>query len=118
MPLVNNITPWATVAFIVILVGGVVTFRSTPVPILIGMVLMPVICGILRQPPAVTFGFLAMALIIIIKRLAAQPATEARTIGTGKLLWNRLLYDRDIGDRKAWVHRKNIAKKDKSGEGG
>jgi glycerol-3-phosphate acyltransferase PlsY len=117
MPLINNITPWATVAFIVVLVAGAVTFRSTPVPILVGMILVPVVCGILRQPPAVTFGFLAMTLIIIIKRLTAQPATEARTIGMGRLLWNRLLYDRDIGDRKAWVHRRHVPKKERSGDG-
>jgi glycerol-3-phosphate acyltransferase PlsY len=118
MPLINNITPWATVAFIVVLVVGAVTTRSTPVPILIGMILIPIICGILRQTPSVTFGFLAMVLLIIIKRLTAQPATEARTIGMGRLLWNRLLYDRDIGDRKAWVHRRHVAKKEQPGDGG
>ncbi len=54
-------------------------------------------------------GFVAMTLIVIVKRLTAQPAIEARNIGMGRLLWNRLLYDRDIGDRKAWVQRRDIA---------
>jgi hypothetical protein len=56
--------------------------------------------------------------MVIIKRLTAQPATEARTIGMGRLLWNRLLYDRDIGDRKTWVQRKRVAKKEQREDGG
>jgi hypothetical protein len=56
-------------------------------------------------------GFLAMALVVIIKRLIAQPTAEARSIGMGRLLWNRLLYDRDIDDRKTWVQRKGVTEK-------
>jgi glycerol-3-phosphate acyltransferase PlsY len=115
LPLINDITPWATIAFFAI-GGAVAAFtRRTPVPILAGMIILPVVNAIFREPLSVTMGFLAMALIIIIKRLTAQPATEARNIGMGRLLLNRLLFDRDIGDRKAWVHRKHTAKKEKTG---
>ncbi len=113
MPLINDITPWASVTFIVLLVAGAVTTRSTPVPILIGLILLPVISAIFREPLSVTMGFLALMLIIIIKRLTAQPAIEARNIGMGHLLLNRFLFDRDIADRSAWVHRKHISKKEK-----
>jgi len=113
LPIINDMTPWATVAFIVILIAGAVVIRSTPVPILIGMILLPVMSATFREPLSVTMGFLAMVLIIIIKRLTAQPATEARSIGMGHLLLNRLLFDRDIGDRTVWVHRKHVPKKGK-----
>ncbi len=115
LPLINDITPWATIAFFAIGAAVAVFTRRTPVPIFTGMVILPVASAISREPLSVTMGFLAMALIIIIKRLTAQPATEARNIGMGRLLLNRLLFDRDIGDRKAWVHRKHAPKKEKKG---
>jgi glycerol-3-phosphate acyltransferase PlsY len=119
MPLVNkDIAPWATIAFFVAAIIVIIFTHRTPVPILVGMVMLPIFSAIFREPISVTMGFLAMTLIVIIKRLTAQPATEARTIGTGRLLWNRLLYDRDIGDRKAWMHRKHDTKKEQPGEGG
>jgi glycerol-3-phosphate acyltransferase PlsY len=119
LPLINNdITPWATIAFFVAAVAVIAFTHRTPVPILVGMVMLPVFSAIFREPLAITMGFLAMMLMVIIKRLTAQPANEARTTGTGRLLWNRLLYDRDIGDRKAWVHRKHTVKKEQSGDGG
>jgi glycerol-3-phosphate acyltransferase PlsY len=119
LPLINDsITPWPSVAFFMAAIIVIVFTHRTPVPILVGMVMLPVISGILREPISVTMGFLAMMLMVIIKRLTAQPATEARTVGMGRLLWNRLLYDRDIGDRKAWVQRKHVAKKEQQGDGG
>jgi len=110
LPFINDISPWPSVAFFAAAILTVIFTHRSPIPILLGMLMLPVFSAIFRQDLALTMGFLAMTLITIIKRLTAQPATEARTTGMGRLLWNRLLYDRDIGDRKAWVHRKDIAK--------
>jgi hypothetical protein len=112
----DDIAPWATVAFFVAAIAVLIFTHRTPIPILAGMVMLPVFSAIFRETMSVTLGFLAMTLIVIIKRLTAQPATEARNIGMGRLLWNRLLYDRDIGDRRAWVHRQRVAKKEKPGD--
>jgi glycerol-3-phosphate acyltransferase PlsY len=111
LPFINNITPWASVAFFAAAILTIIFTHRSPVPILIGMLMLPIFSAIFQESLWVILGFLAMALIVIIKRLIAQPATEARTIGMGRLLWNRLLYDRDIGDRKIWVQRKRIAEK-------
>jgi glycerol-3-phosphate acyltransferase PlsY len=116
LPLINEITPWPTIAFFVAAIFVIIFTHRTPVPILIGMIMLPVFSAIFREDLAVTMGFLAMALMVIIKRLTAQPATEARTIGMGRLIWNRLLYDRDIGDRKTWVQRKHVPKKEEVNE--
>ena len=117
LPLINNdMTPWPTVAFFAAGIFVVFFTRRTPVPVLVGMVMLPVFSAIFQEPLSVTLGFLAMTLIVIIKRLTAQTATEARSIGMGRLLWNRLLYDRDIGDRRAWVLRRHIAKGEKPGD--
>ncbi len=114
MPLINEITPWATIAFFAIAIIVIVFTRRTPVPILIGMIVLPIASAISREPLSVTMGFTAMVLIIIVKRLTAQPATEARNIGMWRLILNRFLYDRDISDRKAWVHRKHTPKKEET----
>ncbi len=112
LPLINDITPWASVAFFAAAIITIIFTHRTPVPILVGMIMLPVFSAIFHEEISVTMGFVAMTLIVIIKRLTAQPAAEARTIGMGRLLWNRLLYDRDIGDRKAWIHRKRVVKKE------
>ncbi|MCK4863000.1 MAG: glycerol-3-phosphate acyltransferase [Dehalococcoidales bacterium] len=113
LPLINDITPWATIAFFAVGAAVITITRRSPVPIFVAMVILPITSAISREPLSVTMGFLAMALIIIIKRLTAQSAIEARNIGMGHLLLNRLLFDRDIGDRTTWVHRKHIPKKEK-----
>jgi glycerol-3-phosphate acyltransferase PlsY len=110
LPFIDDISPWPTVAFFGAAIITVIFTHRSPVPILLGMLMLPVFSAIFRQDLSVTMGFLAMTLMVVIKRLTAQPANEARTIGLGRLLWNRLLYDRDIGDRKTWVHRKDNSK--------
>jgi glycerol-3-phosphate acyltransferase PlsY len=118
LPLINDdITPWATVAFFAAAIIVIIFTHRTPVPILAGMVMLPVFSAIFQETTSVTMGFLAMTLIVIIKRLTAQPAIEARRIGMGRLIWNRLLYDRDVGDRMAWVHRKHVENKEQTGDG-
>jgi len=110
LPLVNDIAPWPSVAFFAAAILTIIFTHRSPVPILVGMLMLPVFSAIFHETLAVTMGFLAMTLIVIIKRLAAQTTAEGRKIGMGRLLWNRLLYDRDIGDRKIWVQRRQVAK--------
>jgi glycerol-3-phosphate acyltransferase PlsY len=108
LPFINDISPWPSVAFFAAAIITIIFTHRSPVPILVGMLMLPVFSAIFREDLSVIVGFVAMTLIVIVKRLTAQPAVEARSIGMGRLLWNRLLYDRDIGDRKAWVQRKHI----------
>jgi glycerol-3-phosphate acyltransferase PlsY len=111
---INEITTWPLVAFFAVAAAGLVIARRTPVPILGGLILLPIISAVAHEPLPITLGYLAMALIIIIKRLTAQPSSETRKTGMGRLLWNRFLFDRDISDRVAWIHRKHPAKKGKT----
>jgi len=48
LPLINNITPWATVAFFAIGAAVAAITRRTPVPILVGMVILPIASAIFR----------------------------------------------------------------------
>jgi len=53
----------------------------------------------------VTLSLLAITLIIALRRLLAPKTTLTATVPLGQLVLNRLLFDRDIRDRKAWIDR-------------
>jgi acyl phosphate:glycerol-3-phosphate acyltransferase len=121
MPIINinnanlyyHVSNWPLVAFLAVAVTGVVIARRTPVPILIGLILLPVISAVVKdQPLSLTLGYTALVVIIIVKRLIAQPSTEKITTSMGRVLLYRLLFDRDIRDRAAWVQRKALPKKE------
>ena len=65
--------------------------------------------GVTHDPKDVlplTLMFTAIFLITIIRRLTVPRSAVANTVSTGQLLLNRLLFDRDIRDREAWIHQK------------
>jgi glycerol-3-phosphate acyltransferase PlsY len=113
LPCINReLTPWISAVFFFILIAGVMITHRTHVPVLAGMVSLPIVSGALREPVSVTLGFLAMLLVIVIKRLTAQPLGEAMAISRGQLLLNRLLFDRDIRDRRIWISRKPVGQQE------
>jgi glycerol-3-phosphate acyltransferase PlsY len=113
LPLINEMTLWPSVAFWAILIIGRLGLGSSPLPVLTGLVAAPLISWGFGEPLSVTLGFLAILLVIILKRLSAQPSSGASPISKSQLLLNRLLFDRDIRDRKVWMYRKPPAEKEK-----
>jgi glycerol-3-phosphate acyltransferase PlsY len=106
LPSINkDLTPWITAAFFIIGIAGLIATRRTHIPVLAAMLSLPIVSASLHEPLPVTLGFLAMLLIIIIKRLTAQPIGEGTTISRGRLLLYRLFFDRDIRDRNIWISR-------------
>jgi len=101
--------PWGVAVFLAI-VSLTILVKSSPLPVLAGITALPLISWFFSQqlgieePLPVTLGFLAIFLIIVIRRLTARQTT-AVSIGKKQLLLNRLLFDRDIRNREAWVHR-------------
>ena len=59
----------------------------------------------IEEPLPVTLGLVAIVLIGISKRLLAPRTALSKSIPLAVLLFNRLLFDRDISDRKAWIYR-------------
>lgn len=112
LPFINDMTPWPSVAFWAILVIGRLVLGSSPLPVLAGLMAAPIISHVFLEPLPVTLGFLAICLVIVIKRLTAQPSAETVSISTGRLLLNRFLFDRDISDKKVWMYRKHIAQQE------
>ncbi|MCL0092008.1 glycerol-3-phosphate acyltransferase [Dehalococcoidales bacterium] len=96
--------PWGLAVFCAIVAIGMLIIRSSPLPVLAGIVSLPLVSWGFGQPIAVSLGFLAIFLLVVIRRLTAPPPVTV-SIGRKQLLVNRLLFDRDIRDRKAWVER-------------
>ena len=59
----------------------------------------------IEEPLPVTTGFLAIFLITVLRRLTAPRTSVTASVLLGELLVNRLLFDRDIRDREAWIRR-------------
>jgi glycerol-3-phosphate acyltransferase PlsY len=117
MPIINDMTPWPTVTCFVLLVGVSIILRSSALPVLAALASLPIVSAI-YEPFTTTLGFLTIFLIVVIKRLVAPRAAETAAISKKRMLLNRLLFDRDIMDRKAWMYRHPLKSKDmkKSGK--
>lgn len=109
LPSINNITPWPTIIAIGIVFIGYPVFRSSPLPVFLGAASLPLTNWLFREKDGVVLAFLAIFLIIVVKRLTAQPSADTASISKSRLLFNRLLFDRDISDKKVWMYRKPIA---------
>ena len=112
LPLINDMAPWPSVALWGILLVGRLALGSSPLPVLAGIVAAPIVSWGFHESLAVTLGFVSIFLVIVIKRLSAQPAVEVIPISRSQLLLNRLLFDRDIRDKKVWMYRKPVAQQE------
>jgi len=88
-----------------------VPFRQLALGAVLAVASLPIFSWFLAQPFGIeerlpiTLGFLALFLIMVIRRLTVPRAAIAASLSTRQLLLNRLLFDRDIRDREAWIHR-------------
>ncbi len=105
IPLINGLIPWEIIAFCIMALIGVFIVRNVPVGIGAGIAVLPLVSWGMGRPGAITFGYLAIFLVVVIRRLTAPQTYDVTSIGKRQLLLNRLLYDRDIKDGRAWINR-------------
>ena len=108
LPVINDISPWPSVIAYGAVIIVTIIFRSSPLPVLLGAASLPLTSWLFGDGNTVMAAFLAIFIIIAAKRLMAQPSAEAATTGKIRLYLNRLLFDRDIADKAAWLHREPI----------
>jgi len=106
LPLINDMTPWWPVAFWSILAIGAIILRSSPLPVLVSVASLPLVSWCFHEPLPVTLGFLAIFMIVVLKRLTAPRPAGTTPVSKGHLFINRLFFDRDVRDRIAWMYRK------------
>jgi len=105
LPLVHGLTPWGVIAGLSIVAVCLLVLRNLPLGVAGGVASLPLVSWGVGEPLSLNLGFLAMFLVVVIKRLAVPRAAIAASLSTREVLFNRLLFDRDIRDREAWIHR-------------
>ena len=89
-------------------------FRQVSLGVFLALASLPIFSWILSQPLGieerlpVTLGFVALALIGLLKRLVASRTPLSKSVPLRQLLLNRLLFDRDIRNREAWIHQTRL----------
>jgi glycerol-3-phosphate acyltransferase PlsY len=104
LPLVNDSLPWGIVVFLLISGLGIFIIHNLPVGLGAGIAALPLVSFGVGEPLSLTLGFLAMFLLLVIRRLVAPRTSFTALVSRKALLVNRLLFDRDIRDREAWIH--------------
>ena len=118
LPLLNGpLVPWEMVVFLVAAGIGLLITHQTPLGVGAGVAAMPLVSWVAGKPLPMTLGFLAIFLIMVTRRLTAPKTSITASVPSGQLVLNRLLFDRDIRDRKAWIHRQPIKQAKKREKG-
>lgn len=97
------LAPWGLAAFIVVSVAGVLV-RTIPQGVAAALVVAAAVAALSGEPAAAVAGCVALTAIALLKRLTANGPPEPGHRSADVWL-NRLLLDRDIRDREAWVRR-------------
>ena len=86
-------------------------FRQLSLGVTVALITLPILSWFFGQPLGIgeplpiTIGFSAIFLVAVIRRLTAPWTSLTASVSREELLVNRLLFDRDIRDREAWIHR-------------
>jgi glycerol-3-phosphate acyltransferase PlsY len=108
---ITMLSPWLGL-IITVIAYSLAPFRQLALGVLLALASVPVFSWFLPQPLGVeerlpiTLGFLVLFLVAVLKRLAVPRTPLSKSVPRGQLFINRLLLDRDIRDRKAWLEAK------------
>ena len=106
-PIVNNLVPLQTSFLISVLYGSIAVvsayFKRLPLGVFIIVAIFPLVTWLLIESVPLTLGYLGMFLILVIRRLTAWQPVRVTSISRRRVLINRLLYDRDMKDKAAWM---------------
>jgi len=108
IPSINESTALPAIISVGIVVLGTVIVRSSPLPVFLAAASLSITYWAFQEEVGVIMAFLAVFLVLAVKRMIAQPMSEELTISKKGILFNRLFFDRDIRDRKAWMFQKPI----------
>ncbi len=73
---------------------------------LLGLLALPLLSMAFGRPPAVTWGCVAMIVLIAVKRVEANCTPLPPGPERWKVIWRRLWLDRDIPSHEEWVARR------------
>ena len=86
--------------------------RQVAFGVFLALTSLPFFSWFLSQPLGIeerlpiTIGFVVLSLMGLFKRLVVPRTSLSKSVSPAELFFNRLLFDRDIRDAKAWTQRK------------
>ena len=92
------------VSLVMVGIGWLLT-RNSGLCVLIALVLLPVWTFITRDPTVVAWYCVGALALVVLKRLLSNWNPLHPGLPRRKVLFNRLLLDRDVDDNAEWVHR-------------
>jgi len=104
LPLINDMSSVPTITFFALGIFLLLVFRRSHLPALIAVTSLPISSWLAGEPIETTLAFAALFAILVVGRLVAPRAPDV-SVGKRERFVNRLLVDRDIKDRKAWMYR-------------
>ena len=107
LPLVNGpLVPWAFIIALALAAALIFGLRNLPLGTVISVAALPLVSWLVNEPLMLNLAYLAVFLLVVIRRLTAPRTPLADSVSTGELIVNRLLLDRDIRDKEAWIYRR------------
>ena len=100
--------PWSAVVGLIMVAVGKFGIRDTAVGVCCALIILPLVSWIVGEPLSIILGFLVVTLLLVSRRLTAPKTSLTDSVGSVHLFMNRLVFDRDIRDRKAWINRKPL----------
>ena len=104
LPWLNNLQPWELIIAGAVFLVIFFIIHNVPLGAIAAIAALPLVSWGIGESLPLTLGYLAIVLILAIRRLVAQPPVRVTSISKRQILLNRLLFDRDIRDREAWRH--------------
>ena len=90
--------------FIVLGAAGWQFTQAAAVWVLLAFASLPFVALYFERPTAVVLLMVGLLLVTVVKRLASN-SLRGSAEGLPRLLFNRLVFDRDIADHDAWMRR-------------
>jgi glycerol-3-phosphate acyltransferase PlsY len=90
--------------------------RQVAFGVFVAFIALPLLSWFLARPLdiadrlAITCGFIALTVMALGKRLVAHRTELSKQMPWRDVMLNRLLFDRDIGDRRLWVSKAKAGK--------
>lgn len=97
--------PVLAVVCAVISVGGWKLTKSSGLWVLVSLILLPLWAYLLHDNLNLVWFSFGLLGIVVLKRLSANWTPFPEEISRKKVLFNRLVRDRDVSDRTGWVRR-------------
>ncbi len=106
---VTAMLSWRLGLIVLVVSYALAPLRQLSLGVFCALVSLPIFSWFLSQPLdiearlPITLGLVVLALVGLSKRLLAPRTALSKSVPPVQLFFNRMLFDRDIRDRKAWI---------------